>query len=523
MIDLIGMIWLVVKVLMYVLLGIVLLYVIREVRVYNNLSYFRKQGVKCIYNPGFGMFWNFAPVPSNLDRLSRAREFFESVKEEPLVMGNCHKHAGSIGFLLDKELIKEFFLKETDCTIKMELLSRTNAGFFCHNGERVIDSRAMYNKYFSYQNMRKLVWSIYQISDRKFKQLSLNLELESNKNSKEGQRINLKQILNELFADLISKILFGDESKTKLEDGTDLIIAIEDYIHDLFKLLTDPVNLMSLEFLHDYGLMPKTRINEKRYEKIEKACFKMYNQRLEKGPKDFPNILDILVDRNKELSKESKPLLSKFDITGDIVMFNFAGSDTSKESISSAIVLLSENLIQQEEFSKIASRIISREDLEKGEEHFSSVVVERIENDIELNRYTKEILRLFSPVVSIAPRMFTKQTKIGKYQFRPGDSLAVPLYFLQTLSNRWDKPLEFNPSRYEQEELGSGEKNRTLFPFSLGKRGCIGKTLGEMLLKTILIAFFNNLKSENDPEYEKRTDFSLTYGFLNPTVYVRQK
>ena len=497
-----------VKTLGLLLIGVVILFVLRDLRTYYNLLYFKRQGIKVLFIPIVGVMKLFIMPKEAPDTMKKAREFFEANKNEPLIMINTIKTAKSTGFLLDDQLIREFLSKETDCSIKVKVLANVNMGFFFDNGEKMHKARAAYANFFHYENLKKMTSSISKIVEKNMVDFGKN-----HLSTEEWRKLDLKGLLNTLFSELVNCLLFGEEERHQL-DGEDLPFVIKSYINDIFKINILPINTFALEYPHILGLLPESRACQAKYNKIEEMCGQLYENRLKTGPKETPNLLDLMVSRNKELKEEGKEILGKSEIVGDFIVLQFAGADTSIETSTTAIMILSKLKEEKEEFQKISDQIFEKK--EKG----AFLVYDDLNSSERLEDYIFEILRMGAPFQITSPREFIKPTKIGKYHFREGDRIMIPNGFIHQISLHWDNPLKFDPNRTKKENFSKIGKS-AFMPFGMGKRICVGRSLGEILVKTVLLTFFNHFDIQQDKDHVERKSFSISYGYDDPSILAK--
>ncbi|XP_043682417.1 cytochrome P450 4C1-like isoform X2 [Vespula pensylvanica] len=100
-----------------------------------------------------------------------------------------------------------------------------------------------------------------------------------------------------------------------------------------------------------------------------------------------------------------------------------------------------------------------------------------------LERVIKETLRLF-PAVPIIARKVTQDIEVTKNWTIPkGSSAIFFIYNLHRNEKYWPQPLIFDPDRFLPGRYSSSD----FFPFSYGRRNCIGQNFA-MLEMTIIIA-----------------------------------
>ena len=75
--------------------------------------------------------------------------------------------------------------------------------------------------------------------------------------------------------------------------------------------------------------------------------------------------------------------------------------------------------------------------------------------------------------------------KLGKYQFKKGDTFAIAFENVGMSTAQWQRPTEFLPERFDQTSplylTPDGKKRHSCswIPFHGGQRVCFGKTLAE--------------------------------------------
>ena len=257
------MIWLVVKVLMYVLLGIVLLYAMRELRSYLNLAHFKKQGIKSFYWPFIGVASQFIPDPNDTDELKKMAGFIEAVQKEPLVVFNNHWKTNPAALLLDPDLIKEFFVKEVDYFTRSEPLPDSNLGWFYHQSKNVNANRASYSKLFNFDNMRIFTQMTSEITDRIFRKYK-----EDNLKTPDAKhKLRIGDLLGKVVTEVVTSVMYGEDSG-RLIEGKALPMTIEKNVNAWGAFAMNPLNILSYGFLYGMGLLPGVEVTEKHSRKL---------------------------------------------------------------------------------------------------------------------------------------------------------------------------------------------------------------------------------------------------------------
>lgn len=153
--------------------------------------------------------------------------------------------------------------------------------------------------------------------------------------------------------------------------------------------------------------------------------------------------------------------LSDEEICDELVIFMFAGSDTTALTMSYALWALGHHFDVQER--------VRAEVAEIGDRQLTSGDVPRLGYTV---RVIQEALRLGSPTSAIA-RVVTKDMKVAGYRVEAGTICSVGVYALSRDPAVWDRPLDFIPDRFAPENTAVGDRWQYI-PFGAGPRSCIG-------------------------------------------------
>jgi len=108
-----------------------------------------------------------------------------------------------------------------------------------------------------------------------------------------------------------------------------------------------------------------------------------------------------------------------------------------------------------------------------------------------LDAVIKEALRLFSQ--SVIERVCGKAYKLspalpGEKSFitNKGMIIWIPLYAIHHDEKYYDKPEEFLPERFLNNDQDNNYESSFYFPFELGSRMCIGRRFSLLMIKVML-------------------------------------
>lgn len=105
----------------------------------------------------------------------------------------------------------------------------------------------------------------------------------------------------------------------------------------------------------------------------------------------------------------------------------------------------------------------------------------------------QEVLRLY-PVGWLFPRQVVEPLTIGGVQVKRGETVLISPYLTHRLTEFWDRPLEFDPDRFEgAHRVGERRHRYSYFPFGGGPHKCIGEHVfnaeAELMIASILSRF----------------------------------
>ena len=72
--------------------------------------------------------------------------------------------------------------------------------------------------------------------------------------------------------------------------------------------------------------------------------------------------------------------------------------------------------------------------------------------------------------------------------------VMVNIWAVHNDSDQWDKPEEFRPERFLDDERKLAPKPRSFIPFSIGRRSCLGETMVKNALMLIIPKMLQRLE-----------------------------
>ena len=119
-----------------------------------------------------------------------------------------------------------------------------------------------------------------------------------------------------------------------------------------------------------------------------------------------------------------------------------------------------------------------------------------------LEATVKETLRLHTPIPLLVPHMNMEDAKLGGYTIPKDSKVVVNAWWLANNPQWWNKPHEFRPERFFQEESGidaavaAGKVDFRFLPFGVGRRSCPGIILALPILGLVIAKLVTSFHME---------------------------
>ena len=244
-------------------------------------------------------------------------------------------------------------------------------------------------------------------------------------------------------------MIIGAKKNMRVE-GDHLTRRVSEWMCTMMEAARSPLNVLFFGLPLKYNLIPQGRKAKRLYLKIEDACYNAFlekekeeNERAARDTEykpDLNTILGLLVQQNNNLPEGKK--MSKYEIAGSVMTFILSGSDTTLNTLITFFAKESSNQSLHQKIMDTFPRKSENSELE----------CQDIDGNLGLDLILKEILRLYSGASSTSFKKFTRDVKVGGYQFRKGDKYIIPIILSMTLESVFPKPLEFEHERFKDIE-----------------------------------------------------------------------
>lgn len=206
-------------------------------------------------------------------------------------------------------------------------------------------------------------------------------------------------------------------------------------------------------------------------------------QRLQQDPANVPDdILTLLLKAGTENA------LTEPEIKSNIMTFIAAGS----ESTATAIMWTLYTLSQSQYWS---DRIVTeaRREFAGPEEDLASRLV-------ETRAAVEETIRLYPPIAAIS-RVALEADDLDGCRVEPGEMVVISPYLLHRHQTLWDRPNEFDPSRFIGRSRESVDRFAYL-PFGAGPRVCIGSPMALQSATLVVASIMKNFRLQVAPDHK---------------------
>ena len=485
-------------------------YLLIELRGYLKILRYRKQGIKTVnYSTLFKIYSQMGKFHGSDDPLSFKRKVMAEQDPNQPFSVSCLGSRCSVN-LISEKAIKDFYAKETEVSIKGNPMKKLKLfGFIMEDGEEVHEKRAVFAKIFHYSNILNLMPEIRNVIRNHVRKLKQRAEAEG------GQvKIDFKKEFSKaVFDDLTGCILLGG-AENKLLDKFEGMTVTE-LIHKLVLLFNkSAVNpLRLIPYTSELGLIKEEKELVRLQNGLVKIIEKEYKKRYNKKNLDETSVLDITIKLDKESQKETgKPKFTMEEIASNFELFHFAASDTSFHLSCSTLTSLA--LPENHKYQK---RILAQLDSEPNA--WDSYSNEKLNSFKELSNVFRETFRILNPAPAIE-RIAVKDFKVDGYTIYKGDVVSNSLINFEPES--YKNPLQYNPDRFNKDspDFKRAPKLKEI-PFSHGQRACIGKYLGEMMVKLIVLEVLKEFEVSVDSGYVMKLGFDPLYTIKNPDLIMK--
>ncbi|MED6160094.1 hypothetical protein PIB30_048150 [Stylosanthes scabra] len=236
---------------------------------------------------------------------------------------------------------------------------------------------------------------------------------------------------------------------------------------------------------------------------------RMIGERVRGGKKERNDFLQFLLNLMDE--GDSKTPLTMVQLKALLMDMVVGGSDTSSNTIEFAMAEMINNSEVMKKVQEELEAVVGRDNIVE-ESHIHKLPY--------LRAVMKETLRLHPALPLLVPHCPSETTTVGGYTIPKGSRVFVNVWAIHRDPSIWDNPLEFDPTRFLNDDDDGGANNKwdfsgsdfRYFPFGSGRRICAGIAMAERTVLYILATLVHSFNWKV-PEGEN-LDMSDKFGIV---------
>lgn len=279
--------------------------------------------------------------------------------------------------------------------------------------------------------------------------------------------------------DVIAEVTFSGEGSF---DAVSVHNAIDAYIAEAGK-----ISLLDMIGAPDWIPRPGRLMSGSAVRDMRRVADTAITERKTRGPRDIPDLLDLLLEG---VDPETKRSMNTAELRDNLLTFIVAGHETTALSLSWALYLLAfDPAIQDRARAEVQSVLQGR-----------AATGEDVANLPFVRCIIDEALRMYPPAAIVSRTALEADTLCGR-EIRPGDTVMIPIYALHRHEMLWDDPNAFRPDRFADRKAID---RYAYLPFGDGPRICIGASFAiqeaVIILATLLAQFKFHAVPGKDPD-----------------------
>ena len=280
--------------------------------------------------------------------------------------------------------------------------------------------------------------------------------------------------------EVVARTIFSDGFGS---DAEDIRLAMTTYFNSIGKI--SPLDLLGVpDFVPRLSRL-RVRSTLRFFEAEVDRVIAARRRILAEQPDRAPN--DLLTSLLGALDGGGEDGLSEAEVRSNVLTFIAAGHETTANTLSWAMFLLSQSQEWRERVEAEADR------------ELAGPVTGIAERMVETRAVIEETIRLYPPIAAIS-RVALDRDELGGEPVKPGSLIVISPYVLHRHRLLWDRPDAFDPRRF----LGPARATMDRFaylPFGDGPRKCIGSAFALQEATLVLAAIAKNFSFRLKPDH----------------------
>jgi cytochrome P450 len=288
---------------------------------------------------------------------------------------------------------------------------------------------------------------------------------------KDGQTIDVAAEASRLTLDVLERTIFSDGFGRDAEEIRD---AMGVYFNTIGKI--DPLDLIGLPPSVPRFSHLRVRSTLRVFESAIDQIIALRRQRASENTDGATN--DILTLLLAALDPDTGERMSEAEVRSNILTFIAAGHETTANTLTWSLFLLSQSAEWRERVAAEACR------------EFDGPVAGLADRLVETRAVIDEAIRLYPPIAAMS-RVATGDDRLDGTEIKRGTMIVIAPYVLHRHQLYWQDPDGFDPGRF----LGKAKNEIdrfTYIPFGAGARTCIGSAFALQEATLVLATLMKN-------------------------------
>ncbi len=405
--------------------------------------------------PAKHWFWR-----NSLEVLKDPLAFFKKTFHEHGDIYDVNSNIYTIYIISNPDLIQEVlqskakqFSKSDDYKILKHSLGN---GLLTSEGEFWKKQRRIAQPAFYKESLRKLVATIIE---------------DTNKFVDKWQHLQEVEVHHEMMLltqEIVTNALFGTELHVDAEQIQENITIGNEF---LSKKIMTPFSL---------PIWFPTKAS-RQYHKSRRYNNRVITEVIENRRQDKKEYHDLLAMLMHAKDEETGETMSNQQLKDEAITIFVAGHETTANAMSWAFYLMAKHPDKQEKVRQEAIRVLGED---------NQLSFEKLRELEYTQMVINETMRLYPPAWSMG-RKAIDDVEVGGYEFKKNATVLIDIYMTHRHTKYWDKPEDFIPERFTDEEKKKRHK-LSYMPFGAGQRMCIGNNFAMMEMQVILALLLKN-------------------------------
>jgi cytochrome P450 len=294
----------------------------------------------------------------------------------------------------------------------------------------------------------------------------------------DGATIDVAAEMAKVTLDVVERTIFSDGFGS---DAENIRLAMTTYFNTIGKV--SPLDLLGVpDFVPRLGRLrvrATLRFFEAEVDRVISTRRRILAEQPDRAPSDLLTSLLAALD--------ARDGLTEAEVRSNILTFIAAGHETTANTLSWAMFLLSQSREWRERVEAEADR------------ELAGPLAGAADRMVETRAVIEETIRLYPPIAAIS-RVALDRDELGGEPVKPGSLIVMSPYVLHRHRLLWDRPGVFDPRRF----LGPARAAMDRFaylPFGDGPRKCIGSTFALQEATLVLAAIAKHFSFRLKPDH----------------------